>query len=71
MQAWTAPISAVANPYQGGWLSEQEKRERIEELRIERADAIRMLAEARAAGDDEAARCWTKEIARITFDMEG
>jgi tellurite resistance protein len=71
MQTWTAPINAAANPYAGGWLSPDDKAERIQELRLERADAVVMLAEATAAADGEAVAYWKSELARLTFALEG
>lgn len=71
MHTWTRPADALTNPYGGGWLSDEDRAARLEELRIERADAILMLAEARAAGDDEAAAYWLTEIARLSWALEG
>lgn len=71
MQAWTRPESAAANPYGGGHLTAEERAFRLEELRLERADAIVMLAESCAAGDDEAAAYWRTEIARLSWALEG
>ena len=71
MQTWTAPASAAANPYAGGWLSDDDKAERIQELRIERADAVGMLAEATAAADSEAVAYWRSELARLAYALEG
>lgn len=71
MRTWTAPINAAANPYQGGWLSETDKAVRLEELRLERADAEAALAEAVESGDAGSADYWRAELVRLTFALEG